>query len=173
MRHFYAAVHSFQRHGAGVRNLGTFGRRRFNQVRGRVVVFTHKVPFIGSWFKTRRTTADAPGDSNPGRRPAGCCRDSIMLFYIHDVANTTLGRPVVKAVVAPEARGHLVRPAVAQTSSLLYRGFPICAPDPGAQLVAQTVCLLYRRLAVGRPSAKPKSFGIGEPCRLETCATTA
>ncbi len=39
---------------------------------------------------------------------------------------------------------------------------------PGAQHVAQTVCLLYRRLAVGRPPAKPKSFGIGAPCGLET-----
>ncbi len=35
-------------------------------------------------------------------------------------------------------------------------------------VVAQVSNLPYRRLLVGSPPAQPKSFGIGEPCPLET-----
>jgi len=41
-------------------------------------------------------------------------------------------------------------------------------PPSDGCFVAQVSNLLYRRLPVGRPSAKPKSFGMGEPCGLET-----
>jgi hypothetical protein len=42
MGHFYAAVHSFQRHGPGARNHTAAFLGRFMEARGRFVVFTHK-----------------------------------------------------------------------------------------------------------------------------------